>query len=404
MQKTPERESTQDSLTQPPPELMVKGDQPAFNHALILGGYHFHHLAPLFDPQFKPDRLVIISNQSNYGEAINLKKEMSGQDIDIDMWLIATDRGVDYVFQALSHYLSREKNSLALNLSGGHPLLSYVAHHSFSTYGLPTFYCKGDLLYHLSPQPQWVRLAPKYRIKSLLSIYGMVANEGRGEHWFEENLEDVCHFLIESAHEFAQPLTVLHRLADQAEEKLKSPSIKGADLMTPYFQMLVEHFERAGCCELQRGHLLFSSESHRTFCAGGWIALYAYHQINLLQSKIHLYDIRQAIDLELTDSSQFPSLQGKVRVDLACIVNESLYLFFCPQLDESVLQRQLDLFKKLKTQLPAQAIILSHLPLPDHLKQRADDLGVKLCAHLQLKEILEWLSVLFLERDTREIN
>jgi hypothetical protein len=359
-----------------------------FGHALVLGSQSLSHLSPLLDPSFSPPRQILITDADRYESAIHLRALLNSRNVHVDIWLTPTERGVESVTNALSQQLERETDPIALNLSGGDPLLSFIAQSTFNARGFPVFYCQGSNLYRFSPKMHSIRLSPALELPTLMTAFGVKSTQGHSTDWFEDHLERLCPLLIDHCETYTSAFSLLHSLAETARATLTSVQVKGTSLMTPGFQELIEEFERTGSCELQRGCLTFSSEANRFFCAGGWLALYSASYIHKVAELVTLYDMKLGLEVSLPNASQ-------VIIDLACVVEDKLYLFMCPQADDRSLHVQFDFYKQLKDRVPVEAIVLSALPLSIEMKRRAEDLSVHLCTHHTLRQMDAWIRTLF---------
>lgn len=372
-----------------------------FKQATVISGdlADLRHLGPLFDAQLSAGpsegSLALICDAKGYAHAVHLKRLLRELGREAELWLTPMDRGLGLASTSLETTLEAVEGPFLLNLGAGGGQLGVIATKAFQKRGWPITLCDQGDLYSLSQLKSPVRLNPTLSAPQSLRAFGVSASEGLGGGWFEEHLVSLATSLLYDASALSEPLEVLHRLAERTGPQLISPHLRAPELMTTQFQPLLERFERAGCCELFKGQLKFSSEAHRQFCAGGWVSLYAYEQLKSLfetyegntSRALRLSDLRQGLDVTLT----FPA-EAKVRVDLACLVNERLYLIFCPRADQDAFYEQLSLFKALKETLPCEAIALSHAPSP--LWRRADDLGVKVCPPEELHQLGRWLEAL----------
>jgi len=365
-----------------------------FDQAVVISAQtqSLDHLGPLFDPLCAPQRAALMCDAAGYAHAAHLKALLTRRGVRCELWPIPVERGVEWATRAISGALDSVDGELALNLGRGGGLLGLLAHRAFTARGWPALLSDSGLLYPLSApsalSPQAgaappLRLTPALTAQQALACYGVQASAGAAGEWFEEHLGRLAAELLYEAEALAEPLHALHRLADAADRQLRSPHLRAADLMVPQLQVLIERFERAGCCELFKGQLRFPSEPHRAFCAGGWLSLYAYQRLAALHSALRLSDLRQVVDVTLA----FPEA-ARVRVDIACVANERLFLIFCPRAHDEQLNEQLTLFKALRETLPCEAVLLGHRPSP--LWRRADDLGVRLCPPEALHQLEEW--------------
>jgi hypothetical protein len=373
-----------------------------FNQAVVIHGEltDLRHLSPLFDPQLgelggPPKRgvsqVALICDAKGYPHAVHLKRALNQRGVSVELWMTPLERGLSSALRGLEKTLQVIKSPYMLNLGGGGGLLGVVAQRSFEAKGWPICVVDQGMLYSLRQLKNPIKLQPTLSASLALQSFGVKATEGWRGDWFEEHLTQLSTELLYDSMTLIEPLSVLHRLAEATGPDLCSPPVKASDLMTTQFQPLLERFERAGCCELHKGRLKFSSEAHRVFCAGGWVSLYAFEQLRGFMElsaqtndvAVRFMDLRQGLEVELS----FPA-EARVLVDVACIVNERLYLFFCPRGDSDAYHEQLSLYKALKRAIPCKAISLSHTPSP--LWYRADDLSVEVCPADELHQLARW--------------
>ena len=105
--------------TQPPQAFRSTEDpQTALHQAMMIEHPHLHAFLPLFDPIFRPKRLVLITLASHYPNAVYVQTYFENQGIDVEIWMIQAQRGVEAIFRLFQDYLKREKHtflSLSLN-------------------------------------------------------------------------------------------------------------------------------------------------------------------------------------------------------------------------------------------------------------------------------------------------
>lgn len=373
-----------------------------FNHAVVIHGAlrDLRHLSPLFDPQLRdmsgpPKRggsqVALICDAKGYPHAAHLKRVLNERGLSAELWMTPLERGLASALQVLEKTLHVIQSPYMLNLGSGGDLLGLIAQRAFEAKGWPICAVDQGLLYSLRQLKSPIKLRPELSASVALRSFGVQATEGWRGGWFEEHLTQLSTELLYDSMTLTEPLSILHRLAEATGPDLCSPPVKASDLMTTQFQPLLERFERAGCCELYKGRLKFSSEAHRVFCAGGWVSLFAFEQLRgfmelceqMGEQQLRFTDLRQGVEVELT----FPA-EARVFIDIACLVNERLYLFFCPRGDPDAYHEQLSLYKALNRAVPCKAISLSHTP--SSLWYRADDLSVEVCPSDELHELARW--------------
>ena len=160
-------------------------------------------------------------------------------------------------------------------------------------------------------------------------------------------------------------------------------------LLEPYFQVLLERFERAGCCDLQRGQLYFTTEDHRYYMQGGWIFIQFYNSLVKLKDEMVLWDLKMGVDLEWTDQTNNQSYH--LQVDLLALINHQFYFFFYCYDQPHLIHQTLDRLRLLRTSLPIRCTFLLHQPLDIDLQRRFDDLGVEYCYSQSWSRSTSWI-------------
>ena len=106
--------------TRPPQAFRSKEDpKTALHQALMIGSPYLNAFLPLLDPVFRPKRLVLITLTEHYPIAVHVQTYFENQGVDVEIWMIQAQRGVEAMFRLIQDYLRREHHTLALNLGGG---------------------------------------------------------------------------------------------------------------------------------------------------------------------------------------------------------------------------------------------------------------------------------------------
>jgi hypothetical protein len=264
-----------------------------------------------------------------------------------------------------------------------------VASQCFQTKGFPLFRCHGQYLYRLYPQAQKLRLKPRFLSEEVLKIFGLKSSAGRSVSWIENHLLDLSNELIQKSETYFGALSILHQLAGASYPTLQSPYIKGEYLLEPYFQALLERFERSGCCDLQRGHLYFTNDDHRYYMQGGWIFIQFYNSLVQLKDEITLWDLKMGVHLEWMN--QKTNQSHTLQVDLIALIEHEFYFFFYCYDQPDLIHKTLDLIRELQVHLPVRCCFLIHQPLTIELERRFSDLDLMYCSAQDWSRSKSWL-------------
>jgi hypothetical protein len=311
---------------------------------------------------------------------------MSSRQIQVTRWPINLA-----VIEEATHEIARRLDAwgeaLPISVNSSYPDLMTVALSVFTERRCPVLHVLKSVLYRLGSKSQHVRLEPQFEISELLSHLGARISGGWEGVWFENHLQDLSHFLIESAHGCVDPLEVIQRLARQTDsEHLLSPPVKGTEIAIPLFQEVLDRFESAGCLELNQGRLKFSNELHRAYCSGGWLSLYIQANLDQLQDQMTVHCTRQDLTLELA----YPT-PVEVSIPLTVAVDGRLCFFFCVSAANTDLAHIFDASEQLQDYFGASVFMLSIDELYPEDQERARLLGIPLCVGEELKVLDDWL-------------
>ena len=356
----------------------------SLRHSLYCGG-----LAPLMislDQRFKPQRVVLIYDEEESAEVRLIESLLMSLTIEVERWPLRLSP-LEEVAHQLDQKLKRLDNPLPLCVNGDYPLLSSICTQMFLSYDCPLLSCVNGHLYRLGARTQRIQLKPQIKLDDLIRRLGARVHDGWEGVWFEEHLEKLSHYLIGVAHGSADSLEVIQRLAKQANNaELLSPPVRGTEIAIPLFQDILDRFESAGCVELNQGRLLFSSELHRSYCAGGWLSLFAQAVLDKLSNPHYVWATRQDLQLELPYPSTFDR-----QISLTALVNSQLIFFFCVNSSSEYLEELLVDSSSLRAHFGAQVVWLSADTLPEYHAQTLNLNGVYLCQGEELKRLDQWM-------------
>jgi hypothetical protein len=354
-------------------------------HPLNRGAVGFESILLSLDPRFRPTRVVLIFDQSEREYARSIEWLLTDLGIKVTGWAVDLN-SIENSSHVISSQLTAWGSPLPLLLSAHAPTLTGVAAAVFSAQHNPLLKVVGSTLFRLGARAQRTRLTPQFNLHALLKSFGARFTGGVSHSWFEEHLKDLSIYLVGIGPTCVGPLTVIQRLArETSDEELLSPIIKGSEVALPLFQEMLDRFESAGCLELNHGRLLFSSPQYRSYCAGGWLTLFATALLNAqADTEVHL--VVQEMRLELAYPTPL-----EIVIPLTAIIEGQLFLFF---VISSIDQELIGLKRAvpyLRDQLSADVVLLSIDPLRDADLEWSQSEGIRVCAGDSLRELNRWL-------------
>lgn len=369
-------------------------------HLYLVSAQATPNLTPALDPAIRPRRVVLLVSPDMEQRAGWLERVLAPRGIAIERWPIADPWDVEHVQARVLELLERERRllpakELALNATGGTKPMSIAAYEAFRAYELPIFYVhpEKDRLIWLHPGGgPAVALADRIGLRPFLLGHG-VRVKSLSTRAIPPALRDLTGWLADHAGAYGGSLATLNWLAQHAEQGLTSPRLDSRQLQDRRLRELLTRFERAGVLERRGQRLRFPDEEARFYANGGWLEEHVFSLLfNLRADLPGIQDVARSVDLVRgTTRGEVPN-----EIDVACLADNRLYLIECKTRQwrgkeagaagAQALYR-LDTLADLLGGLQARAMLVSYRRLPDHDRQRADDLRIAVCAGNGLRNL-----------------
>lgn len=373
-------------------------------HLILVSAQPIPNLTPMLDDAIKPQKVIMLvsDDMREQGKALEklykeqLRLSVEWQNVP-DPWNAqAISEQVDQLIRAYP------QDAIALNATGGTKLMSIAAYEAFYTANRPVFYIhpeQGCLLWlnsDLAPQP----LADRLKIKSYLTAYGATSVDPQ-PHGIPPEVKALTQDLINGIEIYSPALSTLNALAIQARDTLKAKiELRHDDCRS--LNELIERFAQAGQCQRNGHELSFPNEEARFMVNGGWLEQHCYGICRKLASRLPIQDIACSINLT--------RLQGKQSVpneiDLAMLTENRLYVVECKtkrfsehdkkHSESADVLYKLNTLRNLYGGSQARAMLISFNKLGKNTRERAKDLKIEVCNHIELKrleqKLQEWLT------------
>ena len=337
-----------------------------FKHAIILDRDYIEHLAPFFDAHICPKSVILIYHEEIRDSAEWLSRWLYERGIPSSLWKINSHLSNVQIARYLLQRLQDESTPIALNLGGNQSILAAIAHSIFRGLSKPVFLCDSNTMFRLEGGFKVHQIKPNWSIEPLLSYFGLSVLKSDTQNELMNQQSHVSSQLLHHI-EQTQPFRILQRYAQEAKTTLRSPQIKGGELMVPGFQTLLELLENEGHVFLDRGILLFQEERFRRFCTGDWLSTAFYDHYFTTLDDVELLGVQLEVSWRDHPAHSF---------DLSAVlfIQGTLTLIAVTPSEDSKTHLYFDMLSRCIQTLPCKVITLSMEPLCSELEQRVKDL------------------------------
>ena len=300
-------------------------------HFCLISQQPVPNITPTLDSRFKPKKVVLLVSQTMKKKAQNLIKVYQNNQIKCELLSISDAYNLTEIMKVIEHYLNSHINeNIVLNITGGTKPMAIAAQEVFTLYGKDIFYIniKTDELMFLSNNNEQkvinYQIDDKISIKDYLNAYGIkVINHIEKHRQIPPAYQDLMQALVDNMINQTQKnfLSSLNYYASKAYNSLKS-TLNQHDQSNSRFLLFLAPFIKAGLFQHNSNQLIFTSESSRFFCNGGWLEDYLFISLRSLRKELKIQDITTGLQVQLEKGS-------KNELDIAFIANNRFYIIEC---------------------------------------------------------------------------
>lgn len=369
-------------------------------HVCLVSQQATPNLAPILAPDFRPREVILLVSermkpQANALQDVCKKYDIACTQVDIpDPYDIAKMSE-----QFLNMVGQREKDSIALNVTGGTKPMAIAAQEAFRLADKPVFYVNPDSnsIQFLSSGISSLDLQSNLKIEDYLTAHGYgVTGKVQRTSNATAALSSLTDTLARNVVSFEKAIGTMNYLAHQAEQRDER---RGGELLQPCLEVEVapntlqdqnwlklrDMFADAGLLALSGNKLRFSNLEARTYINGGWLEDHVFG----VAKKLSLQDAA----LNLTVTNSFGSGHAKNEIDVALLARNRLHLIECKTRNfqgegthGTEALYKLDSLAALGG-LNTKCMLVSYRKLNPADKQRAKDLRVKTVEAHQLQDL-----------------
>lgn len=379
---------------------------------VLISGQPIPNLTPTLDPGFQPEEVVFLVSPDMQDRAKWLDLVLRPRGIKTRQWPIADAYDVEHIRERVLALLeTREEDSgrIALNATGGTKPMSIAAFDVFRYLEVPVFYVhpEKDRVIWLYPSDRnALDLADRVRLEAFLLAHGFAIEGEVTRSAISSARIGLAQELVADLERYRQALSTLNWLASEAERdsNLTTRALLDGQYRNPQLRELIQRFGALGLLESMGRSIRFPDEDARFFVNGGWLEEYVFALLRQMRSKFPLIqDVGRSVQV------QRDTRRGEVRneLDVAFLADNRFYLIECKTRQWKLARDaeegpgaealyKLDSLRDVLGGLQARAMLVSYRNMSHWDRERAEALGIQVCAGrdvLQLRSRLsQWLT------------
>ncbi|MCF7992870.1 MAG: DUF1887 family protein [Thiohalocapsa sp.] len=379
-------------------------------HLCLVSAHAAGNLMPVLGSSNRPARVVLLIAPGMQQCATWLGDVLIRHGIRVDEWMLDDAVDVAAIGRRITEFLEAERElvadgGIALNVSGGARPAALAAYEACRSRGVPAFFAhpQDGRLTWMQPHEAMAQ-APgnAVTLDDFLAAHGSEVVARRDDP-IADALRGLTDWLFAESAAIARPLGILHRYAGGARRSLVTPPLPPSQLQDAQLLALIERFAEQDLIAAEDDRLRFADEAARAYVDGGWLGSQVHRILQSLRAdRATLGDVARSLDLEreTSDGERIPN-----QLDVACIDASTLYVVECnirrwkdAHDDDPGAHAgyRFDMLAALREESGARALIATYRDLRPHLRRRAADLGIRVCAGSQLADLpavlFDWLS------------
>ena len=365
-------------------------------HVLLISQQPLPNLTPLVDPEIKPDRVVLLVSHDMKERAQWLEQLAKSNGIETVQIEISNAWDIQAIQQTIAELIVEYCDTeLKLNATGGTKPMSIAAYEEFRSQDLPVYYVhpeSGSMIWMHDKEQPVHNISERIKLETLLAAHGANVIEIHRNRPRSKDIE-LAQTIINSIDHYGHAVSELNSLAYSAQNAaLKSNMISAIDSTNrEALEDLIDLFDMHGSLSQKGDQLQFRDKNSRQFVNGLWFESWVYHQIiQLGHSTPGIHDM--AYDLTL-DRQLERGKPVRNQLDTAFLHNNRLHIIECKtrrmkgkDTTGTDALYKLEALKPIMGGLQARAMLISLLPVPDHDKTRASELGISILESRQLTD------------------
>ena len=376
------------------------------SHICLVHDVSIDAALPALDPLLRPSDVYLLASPDHEPQARWLESILRPEGITVhlkllrDPWNVAAVRD-----QVLTILMGRGPNDVGLNLSGAFGPVGIGAYEAFRGAQRPMFYVhpqRNSLVWVYPEEGERTPLTGRISLVDFLRAHGATIQENPVDLAMPRGLRALTRELIGGVERLAKPMASLNWFAyhvdgDRCTLPLDSGYQKWGDL-----QGLIDRFVSFNLIERFGERLRFPDEGARRYVNGGWLEDHVATQVERLQTESSvIQEMARGVEyVRLNDATAI-----KNELDVVLLARNRLHIIECkakrfqctlnPDAPGADALYKLDGVRQQLGGKDARVLLVSYQPLLDSHRQRAADMGIRLCVGREIhyidELIREWL-------------
>ncbi len=371
------------------------------------------NLLPILEENFKPKKAVFLISSEMANEANYLAEAFKRKNVEVEYCYLKSNV-FDYesldneLYDIFSQYMGE---NIAINITGGTKPQAISAMNNSTLLECPIFYVDSNTnrVFFLSKDDKPFDLNVKFDLDTYLTAYGYKII-GKEVTTKTGDWKKIGESFIQKISQYKDVVPLLNKHATKAKNGVLKSSLDAVDLKVNAFLRLLDELKYAydDFIEFADNTIYFKNEGTRFFLNGGWLEDYVFSRLNKLKQDNIIDDIACNVkavspDFDLKKSEKAKENKGLMNeFDLAFIAKNRLHIIECKtsKMDKEEGVAGDNILYKLETLkdyggLMTQKCLVSYIKVPDSVKQRAEQLKIKIIEGNEIQQInnkiQEWI-------------
>lgn len=286
------------------------------------------NLLPLLDEQFRPQEVILLVTDQMKERANWLQSVIQPTGINVKQEPFSATGDFDLMQNQLEKLLKQypDRNSIALNVTGGTKWMAITAQEVFRFDNRPVFYVdiESDQILFLDQKLKPQRINAKIRLENYIKAYGyQITDERSNTKGLTQDERELCQKLVANVSDWGGAIGQLNKLANEAEKNNSlSASISILEKQDVYLEKLLRECKNSGLLLTDGKLIKFANEASRFFANGGWLEEYINSLLNQLKGESVLQDSSH-LNLKIGTNN------SSNEIDIAFMAKNRLHIIEC---------------------------------------------------------------------------
>ena len=372
------------------------------SHLCLVHDASIDAVLPAFDPLLRPSDMYLLVSPERESQARWLESILRPEGITVHLKLLRDPWSVSAVRdQVLTILMGRGPNDVALNISGAFGPMGIGAYDAFRGAERPVFYVnpESNCLVWVHPEEgSCSPLAGRITLVDFLRAHGAAIEENTDNLSMPRGLRTLTRELVTGVERLGKPMASLNWFAYHVDDDRCTLPLDSGYQKWGELQNLIDRFAEFNLIERRGDRLRFPDEGARRYVNGGWLEDHvSTHLEQISAESSFIQDMARGLEyVRLNDAAAI-----KNELDVAFLAGNRLHIIECktkrfqctlnPDAPGADALYKLDGVRQQLGGRQARVLFVSYQPLLDSHRQRAADMGIRICVGREIHYIAELL-------------